>query len=93
MQGITIHFKNRPNEDGTLSNHTIRDCLIAQNGAPLPTRGSVIIHLPKNDDTSVVNAWFEYEGGTYHVTGSTVPGIDQNVPTKWNRYVIAQKIY
>lgn len=94
MKGITLTFKNRPNETGDmLTDHTIDDCLVAQNGSPTTTRPQIIIHLPKTDTTNVENAWVTYEGNTYHVIGSTVPGIAENVPTRWNRYVIAEKIY
>lgn len=94
MKGITLTFKNRPNASGDmLTNHTIKDCLVAQNGSPTTLRPQIIIHLPKNDSTDVSGAWITYEGSTYHVIGSTAPGIAENVPTRWNRYVVAEKIY
>lgn len=93
MKGIEINFKNRPNEDGTVSNLTIQNCLIAQNGTPTTNRPQVLVHLPKNDENTVAGAWFDYEGSTYHVIGTSVPGIAVNVPTEWNRYCIAEKIY
>lgn len=93
MIGVTINFKNRPNNDGTLSNVTIKDCLIAQSGAPTARRPQVLVHLPKTD-TSVINgAWFDYDGFTYHVIGTTAKSIEDNTPTRWNRYCIAEKIY
>jgi hypothetical protein len=93
MIGKEIIFKNRPNEDGTLSNFTIKDCLIAQNGTPTTKRPQVLVHLPKTDSNKVEGAWFDYEGYTYHVIGMTAPGIIENTPTRWNRYCIAEKIY
>jgi hypothetical protein len=94
MKGITIQFKNKPNEQGDmLTNHKIHNCLIAQSGGPAVARPQVIVHLPKDDPTNVEGAWFQYESNTYHVIGETVAGIEENVPTRWNRYVVAEKIY
>lgn len=93
MKGITINFKNRPNENGTVSNFTIVDCLVAQSGSPTLQRPQVLVHLPKTDDSSVEGAWFEYEGSSYHVIGTTSPSIADNTPTRWNRYSIAEKVY
>lgn len=91
MKGIDIKFKNRPNIDGTVSNFTINDCLIAQNGAPGSTNPQVTVHLPKNSTESVEQAWFDYEGYTYHVEGTTISGIAENVPSRWNRYCTARR--
>lgn len=93
MIGIDINFKNRPNEDATWSNFTIKDCLIAQSGSPAVRRPQVIVHLPKTSDENIEGAWFDYEGSTYHVIGMTAPGIAENTPTRWNRYGLAEKIY
>lgn len=93
MKGITIAFKNIPQEDGTLVNETINDCLIAQNGAPVQVRPQVIVHLPKTSKAVVKDGWFDYMGDTYHIIGQTVPSIEANTPTRWDRYIVAQKIY
>lgn len=93
MKGIAINFKNRPNEDGTLSSFAIDDCLIASNGSPSARRPQVIVHLPKASSESIVDAWFEYDGNTYHVIGTTPRGIAENTPTRWDRFCIAEKIY
>lgn len=93
MKGVTVEFKNKPNEDGSTSNHLIADCLIGQNGSPTGSRPQIIVHIPKTDDTDVTGAWINYRGGSYHVIGVTVPGIQENIPTRWNRYVVAEKIY
>lgn len=93
MTGVEVQFKNKPNDDGTLSDHIIADCLIAQNGSPTGTRPQIIVHIPKSDETDVQDSWINYRGGSYHVIGATVPGIQQNIPTRWNRYVVAEKIY
>lgn len=93
MNGLKIDFKNRPNEDGTVSNISIKDCLIAQNGSPTTSRPQVLVHLPKADKSNVEGAWFDYDGSTYHVIGITAPSMADNTPTRWNRYCIAEKIY
>ena len=93
MIGTTVKFKNRPNDDGTLSNITIEDCLIAPSGGPATPRPQVTVHLPKKNDDNVEGAWFEYDGSTYHVIGQTAKTMAENTPTRWNRYIIAEKIY
>ena len=92
MKGITVKFKNKPLENGTLSTFEIEDCLVAQNGSPAAVRPQITIHLPKDDTHDVEGAWVEYEGQMFHVVGSTVPSIKENTPTRWNRYAIAEKI-
>lgn len=93
MKGLSINFKNRPNEDGTLTNLTIKDCLIAPSGSPAARRLQVIVHLPKDNSDNVNGAWFDYDGGTYHVIGTTPANMLANTPTRWNRYFLAEKIY
>jgi len=93
MKGITVDFRNKPNQDGTTSNFVVKDCLIAQSGSPASRRPQVIVHLPKADPVDVTGAWFEYERITYHVIGVEAPSIQENTPTRWNRYIIAEKMY
>ncbi len=93
LTGIDIEFKNRPNDDGTLSNFIIKDCLVAPNGSPTVKRPQVRVHLPINDKTRVNGAWLEYDGFTYHVVGEPIPMIDENTPGRWNRYCVAERIY
>lgn len=93
MKGITINFKNRPNDDGTLSSFSVDDCLISQNGSPTGTRPQILIHLPKANPVNVLGAWLEYDECTYHVIGKTIPSIAENTPTRWNRFCIAEMIY
>ena len=93
MKGINIDFKNRPNEDGTVSSFTVKDCLVAQSGSPTVNRPQLTVHLPKTDSTDVTDAWFDYDGGTYHVVGTAAKSIADNTPTRWDRYTIAEKMY
>lgn len=94
MKTTTIEFKNRPNEDGTVtSSIKIPGCLISQSGGPATTRPQIIIHLPKKDKTNVQNSWVEYFGKNYHIIGLTAPNMESNTPTLWDRYAIAEQIY
>ena len=93
MKTVDITFKNRPNDDGTLTTLTVKGCLVAQRGSPAASRPEIIIHLPKTFTDTVRGAWVEWDGGRYHVTGLTVRGVEKDVPTAWNRYVIAERIY
>ena len=93
MKTVDVIFKNRPNPDGTLSTFTVKGCLVAQSGSPAATRPEIIIHLPKTFTDTVKGAWVVWDGGNYHVTRLTVRGVEENVPTAWNRYAIAERIY
>ncbi len=93
MKTADITFKNRPNDDGTLTTLTVKGCLVAQSGSPSASRPEIIIHLPKTFTDTVKGAWVDWDGGHYHVTGLTVRGVEKDVPTAWNRYVIAERIY
>lgn len=92
MKTTDVTFKNRPNGDGTLTAElVIKGCLIANNGSPTSDRPQILIHLPKTSDEDVSDAWVDYEGHSYHVVGTSVPQMDSNTPTPWNRYVIAER--
>lgn len=91
MIGTSVTFKNRPTTTG-LETFTIDDCLIANNGTPNTSRPQILIHLPKTDEHAVEGAFVSYEGHDWHVIGTTVPQMDSNTPTRWNRYAIAERI-
>lgn len=91
MIGTSVTFKNRPTTTG-LETFTIDDCLIANNGSPNSPRPQILIHLPKTDEHIVDGAFVGYEGYEWHVIGTTVPQMDSNTPTRWNRYAIAERI-
>lgn len=96
MKTTTIHFVNRPNEDGTLTKDIAVDgCLIAQNGTPTSRRPEILIHLPRTFTDSVEGSWVNFEGYTYHVIGTTVKAesMSANKPTPWDRYCVAERIY
>lgn len=91
MNTIAVEFKNRPTASG-FETFTIQDCLVANNGTPNASRPQILIHLPKNDDHEVEGSFVSYEGYDWHVIGTTVPQMDANTPTRWNRYAIAERI-
>lgn len=91
MIGAKVTFKNHPTEEG-FETFTINDCLIANNGSPNASRPQILIHLPKTDSHAVEGSFVSYEGHEYHVVGVTVPQMDGNTPTRWNRYAIAERI-
>lgn len=96
MKTTTVTFTNRPNEDGSVTPEIkVPGCLIAQNGTPTARRPQILIHLPKTFTDSVAESFVSHEGHSYHVIGTSVKfeKMDKNVPTPWNRYAIAERIY
>lgn len=91
MIGTNITFKNHPTTSG-LETFTIDDCLVANNTGPNAPRPQILIHLPKTDTREVTGAFVNYGGHEWHVIGTTVPQMDGNTPTRWNRYAIAERI-
>ena len=92
MNTLSVTFKNHPTTDGKLETFTISGCMVANNGTPNISRPQILIHLPKIDTHEVEGAFVNYEGEDYHVVGVTVPQMDGNTPTSWNRYAIAERI-
>lgn len=88
---MSVTFKNHPTTSG-FESFTIDDCLVANNGTPNASRPQILIHIPKTDDHDVNNSFVDYEGYEWHVVGTTVPQMDGNTPTRWNRYAIAERI-
>jgi hypothetical protein len=91
MIGTTVKFKNIPTVNGLIT-VDIEDCLIANNGTPNAPRPQILIHLPKIDDHDVTGGFVSYDNQEWHVVGVTVPQMDGNTPTRWNRYAIAERI-
>lgn len=91
MRTTKITFKNRPT-DGGFETVEVEDCLVANNGSPNVRRPQILIHLPKTFKGEVDGSFVEYEGEEYHVVGTTAADMDDNTPTKWNRYAIAERI-
>lgn len=92
MIGTSITFKNHPTPTGGLETFTIDDCMVANNGSPNAMRPQILIHLPKVDTHEVEGSFVSYDGEDWHIIGRTVPQMDGNTPTRWNRYAIAERI-
>lgn len=92
MISHTITFKNHVTPTGGFENITIADCLVANNGTPNASRPQILIHLPKTDTHNVDGSFVEYDGYDYFVTGTTAKQMDENTPTRWNRYAVAERI-
>lgn len=91
INSIEIEFKNKPTENG-LVNIKIKNCVVAPSGSPNSPRPQIMIHLPKESTENVDGAWVDYDGWTWHVIGTNARLMDSNVPNKWDRYAIAERI-
>lgn len=92
MKRISVEFKNHPKPLGGFETFTVNDCLVANNGSPNTVRPQILIHLPKEDAHDVNGSFVLYEGFDWHVIGTTVVQMEDNTPTIWNRYAIAERI-
>ena len=79
----------------------VDDCLVAPITEPATAReqqameqskDQVRVHMPKTDDTDVGNSSFVYDGKTFRLDSSSVKFMDDNTPTRWNRYFRAESI-
>lgn len=96
MKTTTVIFRNKPEADGTVTSEiAVPGCVIAQNGTPTAQRPQILIHLPKKFKGDVDDSWVNHEDHSYHVIGVSTKyeEMDPNVPTSWNRYAIAERIY
>ncbi len=92
MKSIPITFKNKPLPNGSTITFIMQDCLIASSGSPTAERPQITIHLPKTDLRDVNGSFVEYDGYVWHVRGTTAAQMDDNTPSRWNRYAIAERI-
>jgi len=91
IKGRKVVFKNKPTATG-FETYSINDCLIATRGTSEASRPQITIHLPKKDPRDVVNSWVEHDGFDWHVTAVTAVQMNENTPTRWDRYAIAERI-
>lgn len=80
---------------------TVDDCLVAPTTEPYDRVESaaldrdvtlVRVHLPKASTADVSDSEFTYEGESFRVIGRPVKFMDENTPTRWNRYLRAESI-
>lgn len=86
----------------TTQDVTVDDCLIAPITEPSNDREEqamhqgkiqVRIHLPKTFDGDVSDSDVEWGGKTFHLDSDSVVFMNENCPTRWNRYFRAEAHY
>lgn len=77
----------------------VDDCLIAPITEPVTareqqalnqSRDQVRIHMPKTSTDDVSNSDVVYGGKTFHLDSDSVVFMNENTPTRWNRYFRAE---
>ena len=80
----------------------VNGCLIAPITEPTSHREEqameqgkiqVRIHLPKTFSGDVSDSDVEWDGKTFHLDSDSVAFMNENCPTRWNRYFRAEAIY
>lgn len=90
------------NQTMTVEDITVDNCLIAPITEPTNAREEqamhqgkiqVRIHLPKDFTGDVSSSYVEWDGKTFHLDSDSVIFMNENCPTKWNRYFRAEAHY
>lgn len=85
----------------SVTNIEVEDCLIAPITEPAnareqqaleQSRDQVRIHLPKAFDGDVSDSDVVWDGKTFHLDSDSVVFMEENTPTRWNRYIRAEVI-
>lgn len=80
---------------------TVADCLIAPLTAPATAReqqaidqmkDQVTIHIPKTYTGDVSGSYVAWGGKIFHLDSSSIPFMNENTPTRWNRYFTAESV-
>jgi hypothetical protein len=80
---------------------TIDDCLIAPITEPAnareqqameQSRDQVRIHLPKASDDDISHSTLTWGGKVFNIDSDSVVFMDDNTPTRWNRYFRAERV-
>ena len=80
---------------------TVDDCLVAPITEPTTAReqqameqskDQVRVHMPKASTADVGNSSFVYNGKTFRLDSSSIKFMDDNTPTRWNRYFRAESV-
>lgn len=86
----------------TIETVTVDDCLIAPISEPTNEREEqamaqgkiqVRIHFPKSFTGDVSNSTVEWDDKTFRLDSDSVVFMDENCPTRWNRYTRAEAYY
>ena len=85
----------------SVANVDVDDCLIAPIAEPTTARETqamqqskdqVRIHLPKAFTGDVSNSDVIWDGKTFHLDSDSVSFMNENTPTRWNRYFRAEAL-
>lgn len=80
----------------------VDDCLVGPITEPISQREEqamsqgkiqVRVHLPKTCTDDVSDSSFEYDGKTFTLDSDSVVFMEENCPTRWNRYFRAEAHY
>ena len=97
-QSSTDEMNNPVN---TTSNIVVDDCLIAPISEPATAReeqamkqskDQVRIHLPKTCTDDVSDSEVTWGGKVFRLDSDSVVFMDDNTPTRWNRYFRAESV-
>lgn len=104
---LTFALKTQTGEDSmgnpvfSVANVQVEDCLIAPISEPSTarevqaiqqSRDQVRIHIPKAYTGDLSNSDVEWGGKTFHLDSDSVEFMNENTPTRWNRYFRAEAI-
>lgn len=104
---LTFKLKTQTSEDAmgnpvmSVTNTSVDDCLVAPITEPSTareqqainqSRDQIRIHLPKAFTGDVSNSDVDYDGKTFHLDSDSVAFMNDNTPTRWNRYFRAEVI-
>ena len=85
----------------TITNIEVEDCLIAPVTEPASareqqaleqSRDQVRIHLPKAFTGDVSDSDVTWDGKVFHLDSDSVAFMNENTPTRWNRYIRAEAV-
>jgi len=80
----------------TTQNVVIDDCLIAPIIEPVSareqqainqSRDQIRIHIPKTSTADVTNSDVTWDGKVFHLDSDSTIFMNENTPTRWNRYI------
>jgi hypothetical protein len=80
---------------------SVADCLVAPITEPTTAReqqaleqskDQVRVHFPKTFEGDVSKSTFVYGGKTFKLDSDSVPFMNANTPTRWNRYIRAESV-
>lgn len=89
------------NPTGEIVGISVDDCLIApivepstarEQQAMNQARDQVRIHLPKSFTGSISDSYVAWDGKIFQIDSDSVKFMDENTPTRWNRYFRAESV-